>query len=136
MRWPLLLLLNASCVAYLVYAGFTIVRTSARARPWVVGGLVPLGVTASMDYLFLVVGFATTVQFNVGDPARMNAWSTWVDVWPALLCLTAGVAVAGLVWTVLTVLRPGWRTSRAAAVSTTLLSALAFLTVLMFFPSA
>ena len=82
MLLPLLIL---ACVTYILYAVVTAVRERRSRKSgeersplpisrFVAGGCVPVAVTATMTYLFLIVGGATTVQLNAGSPSRMNVW--------------------------------------------------------------
>ena len=95
-----------------------------------------MAVTATMTYLFLIVGGATTVQFNAGSSSRMNVWSTWVDLWPLFLLLTAATGLGTLVWTIASAVNKESRVALPAAIASLLLSILAFFTVASYFPSA
>jgi len=144
MALPLLIL---ACLAYGAYAAATLIRAKARrtigktngfrvAAAFVLGGGLPLVVAATMTGLFLVEGGSTTVQFNAGSPSRMNVWTTWVNLWPAFLALTAMSALGWLVWTVVCALDGTRRPALPVALASFGLSVLAFLAVMTYFPSA
>jgi hypothetical protein len=144
MLLPILILAS---LAYLVFAIANIVEETRRgawkeashfhpAGRYLFGGGVPLGVAATMTYLFLVVGGATTVQFNVGNPSAMNVWSTWVDLWPIFLWMTAANTGGCLIWVIVCAAKKTMRASLPASATSCLLSALSFFTVLSYFPSA
>jgi hypothetical protein len=48
-----------------------------------------VNVLTLIPILLMVCTFAgganTTVQFNVGSPSAMRAWSVWVQLWPILM---------------------------------------------------
>jgi hypothetical protein len=106
------------------------------AAKFIFAGGVPVTVAVSMTYLFLIVGGATTVQFNVGSSSRMSAWSTWVDLWPVFLFATAASGLGSLIWLLVCAFRKTMRPSIAASVASLSFSVLAFFTVLTYFPSA
>lgn len=143
----LLPLLISATLSYVAFAVSVIVRerrsgdsheTDAPypAMKFVLTGGVPLVVTATMTYLFLIVGGATTVQFNVGSPSRMNVWSTWVDLWPMFLFITAASGLGALIWLGVCAFKKTMRPSIPVSVTFLLLSVLAFFTVASYFPSA
>jgi hypothetical protein len=103
---------------------------------FIFAGGVPLVVSATMTYLFLVEGGATTVQLNVGSPSRMDVWSTWVDLWPVFLFATAASGLGSLIWSGVCTFKKSLRPSIAVSVASLLLSVLAFFTVASYFPSA
>ncbi len=144
MPLPILIL---ACLAYILYAIVTISRVtkSQKSNPTdsmhpaikcLFCGGVPILVTATMTYLFLVVGGATTVQFNAGSSARMNVWSTWVDIWPLFLFLSAGSVLGVLIWLIICSVNKEKRSSLPFAVVSLCLSLLTFFTVAAYFPSA
>ena len=144
MLLPLLILAS---IGYLVYTATSVMRHKATAasaedgaihpaiKSLIAGGI-PVLVAATMTYLFLIVGGATTVQFNAGSTSRMNAWSTWVDIWPAFLLLTAVSAFGSLIWLVVCAIKKSRRQTVPAPILSLLLSVLAFFTVASYFPSA
>ena len=103
---------------------------------YLLAGMVPVGVSVTMVYLFWIVGGATTMQFNVGSSSAMDVWSTWVDLFPVFLLLTAANSFAGLIWLVVCVCSKKFRQIWPVAISCLLLSAFGFLTVMSYFPSA
>ena len=103
---------------------------------FVFAGAVPLAVAATMTYLFLIIGSATTAQLNVGSPSGLHVWSTWVDIWPIFLFLTAASGLASLIWIVTCAFKKSMRPAIPVSVASFLLSVLAFFTVLSYFPSA
>lgn len=143
-------LLTLFLLATLGYVGFAVVSIlrelrnresggSAALHPaakFVFAGGIPVGVAATMAYLFLVVGGATTAQFNAGSPSRMNAWSIWVEVWPVFLSITAASGLGALTWLVFCVCGKSVRQTAPASIASLLLSVLAFYTVASYFPSA
>lgn len=144
MLLPLLIL---ACLVYIAFAIVHLVREKQRnvseedtilvpVMKFVCGGGVPIAVAATMAYLFLIVGGATTVQFNVGSSSRMNVWSTWVELWPIFLFLTAAVGLGTLIWTIVSAVRKSKRSSLPASIFSFLLSVLSFFTVVSYFPSA
>jgi Ca2+/Na+ antiporter len=142
MLLPILLL---ACLTYLGFAIYEILKTKKRPEKadtihpgmkFFLGGGIPVAVTATMTYLFLIAGGATTVQFNAGSSSRMNAWSTWVDLWPLFLFLTAATGLGTLVWTIASAVKKECRVALPAAIASLLLSILAFFTVASYFPSA
>lgn len=143
----MLLLLVLACIGYLFYVAASILRQKAAAASAeddalrsalksIIAGGVPVVVAATMTYLFLIVGGATTVQFNTGSPSRMNAWSTWVDLWPVFLLLTAVSGFGSLIWLVVCAANKSMRPTIATPIFSLLLSVLAFFTVFSYFPSA
>ncbi len=140
-------LLIFSCVGYLIFGGVSAAREvkregrAADGSPhpiwkFIFGAGVPVAVAAVMVHMFWVVGFATTVQFNAGSPERMSAWSTWVNLWPLLLFLTAASALGTLIWFVFCAFGRGKRSSLVASIAAFCLSGLAFFTVASRFPTA
>ena len=101
-----------------------------------IAGGIPVLVAATMTYLFLIVGGATTVQFNAGSTSRMNVWSIWVDIWPVFLFLTAVSGFGSLIWLVVCAAKESRRRTILAPILSLLLSVLAFFTVASYFPSA
>lgn len=145
------MLLPLLILATLAYAAFAIVmsrrevhrgsesRSSDSLHPavkFVFAGCVPVTVAATMTYLFLIVGGATTVQFNTGSPSRMNVWSTWVDLWPVFLFMTAVSGLGSLIWLIVCAFKKTMRPSIPASMASILLSVLAFFTVATYFPTA
>ena len=142
MLLPILLL---ACLAYLGFAIHATLKNRKRPQKegaihpgvkFFFGGGIPVAVTATMTYLFLIVGGATTVQFNAGSSSRMNVWSTGVDLWPLFLLLTAATGLGTLVWTIASAVKKESRVALPAAIASLLLSILAFFTVASYFPSA
>ena len=143
----LLPLLVIACIGYLIH-GIIAFRREDRTNAagddhvlhpcvkYLFAGAVPVGVTISMVYLFMIVGGATTVQFNAGSSSRMDAWSTWVDLWPAFLLLTAISSLAGLIWLVTCACSKKFRSLWPVATWCLLLSGFAFLAVASYFPTA
>jgi hypothetical protein len=143
----LLPLLVLSCVFYIAYAVYSIMRAKARGESmdsttyklivkFLSAGAVPIAVAATMTFLFLIIGGATTVQFNAGSPSRMNVWSTWVDLWPGFLLLSIGSAFGSLIWAGVCAAKKETRPSTVIPIISLLLSTLAFFTVASYFPSA
>jgi hypothetical protein len=144
MLLPLLILAS---LAYVAYAVSVIIRAIPSreageanaphpAIKFAIAGGVPLVVTATMAYFFWMVGGATTVQFNAGSPSRMNVWSTWVDLFPMFLFITAASGLGSLIWLGGCVFKRAMRPSISAAAASLGLSVLAFFTVLSYFPTA
>ena len=106
------------------------------AGKFILIGAAPVVATVMMVYLFLIVGGATTVQFNVGSESRMSAWSTWVQFWPLFLISIGLSALGALCWVLATAFTPAKRRSVPAAVVSLLYATLAFFTVASHFPSA
>jgi hypothetical protein len=134
-------------LGYVVFAGIAIFRelrdresqSDNALHPcakFVFSGGVPVVVAATMAYLFLIVGGATTVQYNVGSPSRMDVWSTWVGLWPLFLLLTATSGLGSLIWIIVCVVKERPLTHILAATASLCLSVLAFFTVGAYFPSA
>ena len=145
MLLPLLILATLGYAAFAIVTSRSEVRCGSESRSpeslhpaakFVFAGGVPVTVAATMTYLFLIVGGATTVQFNAGSPSRMNVWSTWVDLWPVFLFLTAASGLGSLIWLIVCAFKKTMRPSIPASVASTLLSVLAFFTVATYFPSA
>lgn len=145
MLLPLLILATFGYVAFAIAASRREMRRSAESRipdslhpaaKFIFAGGVPLVVAATMTYLFLIVGGATTVQFNVGSSSRMNVWSTWVDLWPVFLLVTATSGLGSLIWLIVCAFKKTMRHSIPASVASILFSVLAFFTVMTYFPSA
>lgn len=144
MPLPILIL---ACLAYILYAIAIISQEtkSQKSNPadsmhpaikCLFCGGVPILVTATMTYLFLIIGGATTVQFNAGSTSRMNVWSTWVDIWPLFLLLSAGSALGALIWLIICSVIKEKRNFIPFAVASLCLSLLTFFTVAAYFPSA
>lgn len=143
----LLLILIPACIGYFIYAAIqaTEIRKSRDLDPddtraligsFLVAGGMPFVVALVMTYLFLIQGGATTVQFNVGSPSRMNVWSTWVNLWPPFLLLTAISGIGNLGWAIRCAVTKRLRSRIVIAVAACLLSGLAFFTVASYFPSS
>ena len=144
MLLPLLILAS---LCYLVFAVTSVMRQRSSGEPiaddslhpvakFLFAGGVPILVTATMIYLFLIAGGATTVQFNAGSPSRMNVWSTWVSIWPIFLFLTAASSLGALIWLLVCSIKKSSRVSISVPLISCLLSVLAFFTVASYFPSA
>ncbi|TLD68539.1 hypothetical protein FEM03_22300 [Phragmitibacter flavus] len=144
MLLPLLILASLGYVAFAISVivrerrcrGFRETDEPHPAMKFVFAGGVPLVITSTMTYLFLIVGGATTVQFNVGNPSRMNVWSTWVDLWPMFLFITAASGFGSLIWFVVSVFKKTMRPSIPISIISLSLSVLALFTVASYFPSA
>jgi hypothetical protein len=143
----LLPLLNFAIIAYVGFAIASITRERCAresrspdslllAAKFVLAGGVPVVVAATMTYLFLILGGATTVQLNVGSPSRMNVWSTWVDLFLFFLFITAASSLGALIWFIACVCKNKMRPSIPISIVSLLLSVLAFFTVVSYFPSA
>ena len=141
---PLLIL---ATLAYVAFAVVSTVREKGEGDPerldelhpavkFVIAGLVPTIVVVTMTYLFLIVGGATTVQFNAGSTSRMNVWSTWVSIWPIFLVITAVNSFGSFVWLIVCACKKTWRPLVVASIVSLLFSVLAFFTVATYFPSA
>ena len=144
MLLPLLILAS---ICYLVFAATSVMRQRSSGESiaddslhpvakFLFAGSVPILVTATMIYLFLIVGGSTTVQFNAGSPSRMNVWSTWVSIWPIFLFLTAASSLGSLIWLLVCAIKKSLRASIAVPIISCFLSVLAFFTVVSYFPSA
>lgn len=144
MLLPLLILATLGYVGYAITSIVRELRFRESRSPdalhpaakFVFAGGVPATVAATMTYLFLIVGGATTVQFNAGSPSRMNVWSTWVEVWPVFLFITAASGLGALIWIIVCACKKTMRPSIPASIVSLLLSILAFFTVVSYFPSA
>ena len=144
MLLPLLILATLGYVGFAIASSVRELRVRESRSPdaphpaakFVFAGGVPVAVAATMTYLFLIVGGATTVQFNVGSPSRMNVWSTWVDLWPILLFITAASGLGALIWFIVCACKKTMRPSISASIVSLLLSVLAFFTVVSYCPSA
>lgn len=143
----LLPLLDFACLLYVAFAIMNCPRKGGegeqadpdRAHPavaCVLGGIIPVGVAATMTWLFMIAGVATTVQFNVGSHQHMNAWSTWVDLWPVFGLLSIASVMATLAWVIVCLVKKDRRPLLAVASASLLLCILTFFTVLTRFPSA
>ena len=104
--------------------------------PYSLAGIAPSIVCIIMSYLFYIVGFARTVQFNAGSESAMRAWSTWVDLWPALMLLTSATAFVSLIATITFACMKSKRDLLPPAAVSFLFSGFAFITVTAHFPSA
>jgi hypothetical protein len=82
-----------------------------------------------MAYLFMIVGASTVVQGNVGSASRLDAWSTWVHLWPLLPFVTGLSALLNFVWMTDCITHQDSKASIPASVYAFFLSALAFVTV-------
>jgi hypothetical protein len=144
MLLPLLILATIAYVGFAIALSVRELRAHESKSPdtlhpaakFVFAGGAPVVVAATMTYLFLIVGGATTVQFNAGSPSRMNVWSTWVDLWPVFLFITAASALGALIWSIVCACKKTMRLSLPVSISSLLLSVLAFFTVASYFPSA
>jgi hypothetical protein len=145
MLLPLLILATFGYTAFAVQVCRREVRRGAATRSpdslhpaakFVFAGGIPVTVAATMTYLFLIVGGATTVQLNAGNPTRMTVWSTWVDLWPVFLFMTAASGTGSLIWLFVCVFKKTMRPLIPASVASILFSVLAFFTVATYFPSA
>jgi hypothetical protein len=58
--------------------------------------LIPIAI---MSYVFSAGGHPTA-QGNVGSETAMNAWSTWVHIWPTLLFEQMGCVAISFVWVI------------------------------------
>ena len=96
----------------------------------------PLVVTVTMTYFFLIVGGATTVQFNVGSTSAMNVWRTWVHVWPIFMFITLACSIITLIWMITCFFRKSLRSSIPVSSFSFLLSIFTWITVASYFPSA
>ena len=144
MLLPLLILAS---IAYIIYVLSAVAKESREnvsrvhdaphpTLKFLFAGGAPIVVSVTMTYLFMIVGGATTVQLNVGSPSRMNVWSTWVDLWPLFLFITAASALASLVWLIVCACKKTSRQNISFSIASLLLSVLAFVTVMSYFPSA
>ena len=145
MLLPLLILATFCYVTFAFVASRREVRQGAGSRSpeslhpavkFIFAGGVPVTVAATMTYLFLIVGGATTVQLNVGSSSRMNVWSTWVELWPVFLFMSAASGLGSLIWLIVCAFKKTMRPSIPASVASILFSVLAFFAVATYFPSA
>ena len=143
MLLPFLIL---ACVGFWFYAGAMMVserKASGNDQPkpipvihYLLASGFPTLVAINMTYLFILVGGATTVQFNVGSSSAMNVWSTWVRLWPQFMLCSLMNGVGALIWIIVCATKRTQRRSMSLAFASLLLSLLTFLTVASFFPSA
>jgi hypothetical protein len=59
-------------------------------------------------------GASQTVQLNNGDDSAMEIWSTWVEIWPALMALLAFTGLVLLIL-ILVFLIENWRLKQLLA---------------------
>ena len=144
MLLPLLIIV---CVAYVVYSLVSIFQELRLKRSsnsyafhssvkFIFAGGVPILVTLTMVYLFIIVGGATTVQFNAGSESGMSAWSMWVSLWPLFLLLTAINGVGCLIWLITCICKRNLRRKVIFSIVSLFFSTLSFYTVVSYFPSA
>lgn len=142
MLLPFLIL---ACICYLTFAVTSTAKGKQDSKDivsshpivkYIFAGGVPVVVALTMTYLFLIVGGATAVQFNAGNPSAMNVWSTWVGLWPVFIVMTAASGLGTLIWTIACMISKQIRPSIVASVASFSLSVLAFFTVVSYFPSA
>ncbi|GEM_PF-3992057 len=143
------MLLPLFLLAFLIYLLFVLStkpRAVADAEPeafqlslrgkGLLAGIVPALISVVMTSIFVIQRAATTVQFNAGSDAHMNAWSTWVDLWPLFLLLSLLNGIFSLIWMIASLLRKAERRSHGMAFASLALSTLALFTVASYFPSA
>ena len=144
----LLLLLVFACFGYAVHTWLGVAALRHKEPPvdpappgqalanFIVPAAVPAFVLLTMVWLFWMVGVAQTVQLNVNDEGRMDAWSTWVRLWEFFLLLTAVSGAGNLIWSIACAVKKRLRSHLVTALAALGLSVLAFFTVATHFPSA